>query len=122
VDALGGRPGVFSARYAGPGASDADNNALLLSELAGQPAGARRARFRCVIAYVRFADDPAPLFARGSWEGHVAPGQAGTGGFGYDALFVPEGMTITAAQMTAAGKNEVSHRATALAALLRLMR
>jgi XTP/dITP diphosphohydrolase len=122
VDALGGRPGVFSARYAGPGASDADNNALLLAELAGKPADARRARYRCVIAYVRFADDPAPLYARGAWEGCIAPEPAGSGGFGYDPLFVPEGMTITAAQMAAADKNAVSHRGVAMAALLRLMR
>jgi XTP/dITP diphosphohydrolase len=122
VDALGGRPGVFSARFAGPGASDTDNNTLLLSELAGQPAESRRARYRCVIAYVRFADDPAPLYARGAWEGYIALEPAGTGGFGYDPLFVPEGMTVTAAQMPAADKNAVSHRGVALAALLRLMR
>jgi XTP/dITP diphosphohydrolase len=122
VDALGGRPGVYSARYAGEQASDADNNALLLAELSGQPPGARGARYRCVVAYVRFGDDPAPIFARGAWEGRIATSPAGEGGFGYDPLFIPAGSDITAAQMSAADKNAVSHRGLALATLLRMMR
>lgn len=122
VDGLDGRPGVHSARYAGAGATDEDNNALLVAELAGKPPAARLARYRCVIAYVRFADDPAPLYARGAWEGRIAIEPAGSGGFGYDPLFIPAGLDITAAQMSAADKNAVSHRAQALAALLRLMR
>jgi XTP/dITP diphosphohydrolase len=122
VDGLDGRPGVYSARYAGVNATDEDNNALLLAELAGLPPAARLARYRCVIAYVRFADDPAPLFARGAWEGCITADPAGSGGFGYDPLFIPAGLDITAAQMSAADKNAVSHRAQALAALLRLMR
>jgi XTP/dITP diphosphohydrolase len=121
VDALGGRPGVYSARYAGASARDADNNALLLAELSGRPPQERQARYRCVIAYVRFADDPAPLFARGVWEGRIAEVPAGTGGFGYDPLFLPQGQAVTAAQMSPADKNAVSHRGQALAALLRLM-
>jgi XTP/dITP diphosphohydrolase len=121
VDGLGGRPGVFSSRYAGTGATDADNNALLLQELLPLPPEARRARYRCVIAYVRFADDPAPLYARGTWEGRIATAPAGAGGFGYDPLFIPEGMSITAAQMAPEDKNARSHRGAALAALLRLM-
>ncbi|WP_298235828.1 RdgB/HAM1 family non-canonical purine NTP pyrophosphatase [uncultured Azohydromonas sp.] len=123
VDALGGRPGVWSARYAGPDASDEANNALLLAELAAHPdPAARRARYRCVIAYVRFADDPAPLFARGAWEGHITTAPRGSGGFGYDPLFVPDGLACTAAEMPAADKNAVSHRGQALAALLQRMR
>lgn len=134
VDALHGRPGVHSARYAGASASDADNNALLLRELAasathqggagqgGDLQASRRARFRCVVAWVRDADDPAPLFARGVWEGHIATAPAGEGGFGYDPLFIPLGQSITAAQMSPAAKNAVSHRGQALAALLRLLR
>ena len=122
VDALGGRPGVYSARYAGEKASDADNNALLLAELARKPPEARTARYRCVIAYVRFADDPAPMFARGAWEGRIAASPAGDGGFGYDPLFIPAGMGITAAQMMPAEKNAASHRGLALATLLRMMR
>lgn len=119
VDALGGRPGVWSARYAGPAATDADNNRLLLAELAGVPPPARSARYRCVIAFVRDADDPAPVLAEGAWEGRIATAPAGAGGFGYDPLFLPEGGTLTAAQMPPAEKNAVSHRALALAELLR---
>ncbi len=83
VDALEGRPGVWSARYAGPAASDADNNALLLSELESVPPARRTARYRCVIAYVRSGEDPSPLIARGSWEGGLplhprAPGASDT--------------------------------------------
>jgi XTP/dITP diphosphohydrolase len=122
VDALGGRPGVWSARYAGDQASDADNNALLLRELAGVPAPQRRARYRCVIAWVANATDPAPLIARGAWEGHIASQPGGQGGFGYDPLFIPDGASLTAAQMPAADKNAVSHRAQALRALLGLLR
>jgi XTP/dITP diphosphohydrolase len=122
VDALGGRPGVWSARYAGEGATDATNNALLLHELAGVTGENRGARYRCVIAYVRFADDPAPLFAKGSWQGRIAAAPQGDGGFGYDPLFIPEGLSITAAQMPSEDKNAVSHRGKALAALLQLLR
>jgi XTP/dITP diphosphohydrolase len=121
VDALGGRPGVHSARYAGPGATDADNNALLLAELGGVPDARRQARYRCVVAYVRSADDPAPLLARGAWEGRIASAPAGQGGFGYDPLFIPEGMDMTAAQMPPEAKNAASHRGQALAALLSLL-
>jgi XTP/dITP diphosphohydrolase len=119
VDALGGRPGVWSARYAGPDATDAANNALLLHELRDTPAERRTARYRCVIAWVSRADDPAPLIASGAWEGRIALQPAGEGGFGYDPLFIPEGLTISAAQMVSADKNAVSHRGLALADLMR---
>jgi XTP/dITP diphosphohydrolase len=122
VDALGGRPGVWSARYAGAHASDADNNALLLKELAAVRESERSARYRCVIAYVRDAADPAPLVARGSWEGRIGTVPAGKGGFGYDPLFIPQGGEHTAAQMSAADKNAVSHRGIALAGLVALLR
>ncbi len=118
VDALGGRPGVRSARYAGPGASDRDNNALLLAELAGVPDAGRAARYRCVVAWVRDADDPSPLFGEASWEGRIGTEERGTGGFGYDPLFIVAGTTRTAAQMSAEEKNRASHRARALAALV----
>lgn len=121
VDALDGRPGVWSARYAGADASDADNNALLLRELAGVPEARRTARYRCVIAYVRDAADTAPCIARGSWEGTIAAVPRGHGGFGYDPLFVPAGAQLTAAELPAAAKNAVSHRGRALAELLRLL-
>ncbi len=92
VDALDGRPGVWSARYAGPDATDEANNALLLHELAGVPDSRRAARYRCVIAFVRDADDPAPLHRRGRL-GRAASRDApqGAGGFGYDPLFMPAG-------------------------------
>jgi XTP/dITP diphosphohydrolase len=119
VDALGGRPGVWSARYAGPEASDADNVTKLLGELAPWPAPeARRARYRCVIAYVSGPDDPAPLVAAGHWDGHIAAAPAGTGGFGYDPVFVPDGQSRSVAQMPDDAKNAVSHRGLALASLL----
>jgi XTP/dITP diphosphohydrolase len=122
VDALGGRPGVWSARYAGPAATDAENNALLLRELYGLSPAQRSARYRCVIAYVAGAADVTPLFASGSWEGTIATTPAGTGGFGYDPLFLPEGSQLTAAQLPVAEKNARSHRAIALHELLRVLR
>jgi XTP/dITP diphosphohydrolase len=118
VDALDGRPGVWSARYAGAAATDADNNARLLSELVQVPPQRRGARYRCVLVLVRTAEDAAPLIASGSWEGRIATHPAGSGGFGYDPLFVPEGHDVTAAELPAARKNALSHRGKALAALL----
>jgi XTP/dITP diphosphohydrolase len=118
VDALGGRPGVYSARYAGIGASDAQNNALLIAELADTAEQQRTARYRCVLALVRTADDPAPLVAVGSWEGRIARQPAGAGGFGYDPWFIPAGFACTAAQLPAEEKNALSHRGQALRALV----
>jgi XTP/dITP diphosphohydrolase len=122
VDALGGRPGVWSARYAGVGATDADNNAKLLAELGNLPPPQRTARYRCVIAFVADADDPEPLLAEGAWEGSIGDAPRGTGGFGYDPLFWPRGLDRTAAEMPAADKNAVSHRGLALDALLAQLR
>ena len=118
VDALGGAPGVRSARFAGLAASDADNNALLLERLAGTALPQRTARYRCLLALVRDADDPAPLLAEGLWEGHIGLAPTGRGGFGYDPLFVPAGMTGTAAELPIEVKNRLSHRALALAQLV----
>jgi XTP/dITP diphosphohydrolase len=117
VDALGGRPGVWSARYAGDGASDEDNNELLLRELRGVPAERRTARYRCVLVLVRDADDATPLIAQGSWEGHIGSHPRGQSGFGYDPLFVPEGLQVSAAQLAAEHKNSIIHRGKALASL-----
>lgn len=122
VDALDGRPGIYSARYAGPGASDADNNARLLAELAGLAAERRRARYHCVLAYVRSADDPDVLFGHGTWEGRIAEAPAGRGGFGYDPLFIPEGYRQTVAQLEPALKQKLSHRARAARALIGQLR
>ena len=122
VDALGGRPGLHSARFAGPGCSDRDNVERLLGELADVPAGARGARFRCACVFVCSAEDPAPLVAEGCWEGAIGFERRGSGGFGYDPVFVVAGETRTAAEMPAAEKNRVSHRARALGALLAALR
>jgi XTP/dITP diphosphohydrolase len=118
VDALDGRPGIYSARYAGLAASDADNNTRLLAELAGLPAERRGARYRCVLAFVRAADDPSALLGEGSWEGRIAEAPAGRGGFGYDPLFIPEGYRQTVAELEPALKQAISHRARATRALL----
>ncbi|MBV9620595.1 MAG: RdgB/HAM1 family non-canonical purine NTP pyrophosphatase [Gammaproteobacteria bacterium] len=118
VDALGGAPGVYSARYAGATASDVDNLARLLRALVGVPESARTARYQCVIAFVRGGEDPQPLLARGTWEGRIASAAAGTGGFGYDPVFVPVQESCTAAQLGAARKNLLSHRGQALRALI----
>lgn len=122
VDALGGRPGVWSARYAGPGATDEDNNRRLLEELSRAPGAARWARYRCVLALVRRADDPEPLLAEGTWEGSIALQPAGRGGFGYDPLFVPRGLSLHVAELDPATKNRLSHRGRAAAELQRLWR
>jgi XTP/dITP diphosphohydrolase len=118
VDALGGAPGVRSARYAGPGADDADNNRALLAGLAGVPDAARTARFVCVVVLLTRPDDPLPLICQGRWDGLILAAPRGAGGFGYDPLFLPLGEQRTAAELPAAEKNRVSHRARAFAALL----
>jgi len=118
VDALGGRPGVYSARYAGEGAGDEANNALLIRELEGVVDARRTARYRCVLALVRSAHDPAPLLAQGTWEGRIARQAAGAGGFGYDPWFIPQGYECTAAQLSLEEKNRLSHRALALRSLV----
>ena len=122
VDALGGRPGVWSARFAGEGASDAQNLGELMRALATHPAAGRTARYQCVIVFVRDADDPAPLIARGTWEGSIADQARGSGGFGYDPVFVPSGGVRTAAELSPADKNLVSHRGQALRALIAMLR
>ena len=118
VDALGGSPGVRSARYAGEGASDADNLALLLRELAGVPELRRSARYRCVLVFLRHPADPDPVVANGVWEGRILSAPRGTGGFGYDPLFQPEGLARSVAELPAQQKNRLSHRGQALRALL----
>jgi XTP/dITP diphosphohydrolase len=116
VEGLGGRPGVYAARYAGPGATYADNVAKLLEELAGVPGPARTARFR-TVAVARFPDG-REIVAEGWVRGTIADAPAGDGGFGYDSVFVPAGGDgRTFAQMTQAEKAAVSHRGRALRAL-----
>jgi XTP/dITP diphosphohydrolase len=118
VDALDGRPGVYSARFAGENASDAENLHKLLAELHDVPTEFRQARYHCVIVFVREAQDRAPIVAQGRWEGSIGTEPHGTGGFGYDPVFVPAGTHSTAAQLAPEEKNKISHRAQALAALV----
>jgi XTP/dITP diphosphohydrolase len=110
VEALGGAPGVLSARYAGERATYADNCAKLVAALEGRQN--RRARFRTVVCYV---DGNRTLFAEGSVDGHIVPVGRGSEGFGYDPIFVPDGSDRTFAEMTAAEKNAISHRGRAMA-------
>lgn len=122
VDALDGRPGLHTARYAGPQADERANNDKLLAELAGVPLPARGARYRCAMAFVRDAGDVAPIVVEASWSGRIGFERRGTGGFGYDPLFIVAGGSRTAAEMPEAEKNRVSHRGQALAALAAAMR
>jgi len=121
VDALDGRPGVFSARYAGEGASDEENLRKMLTELQGVPLQQRTARYQCVIVLVQNARDQDPLIAKGTWEGRIALAPQGTGGFGYDPIFIPADSSYTAAEMTPEQKNAVSHRGQALRELVALV-
>ena len=121
VDALGGRPSVRSARFAGEGASDGDNLRQLLAELRDVPPLLRQARYQCVIVLVGSAADAQPLIARGSWEGHIATAPRGGGGFGYDPVFVPAGEQRSAAELDSVEKNALSHRARALRALVAML-
>lgn len=118
VDALGGAPGVYSARYAGPGHDSAANNERLLRELAGEQN--RSARFCTVIAL--FRRDKEPIFFEGTVEGTILAGPRGTGGFGYDPLFVPTGWNKTFAEATAEEKNAISHRGQAAKALAQYLK
>ena len=120
VDALGGRPGVYSARYAGDGATDAQNNAKLLDELSDTADEQRTARFRCAIVIV---DGTGRELAAtdGACEGRIGHEPKGAHGFGYDPLFVPEGYTQTMAELGPETKNEISHRAQAAAKLVPLL-
>jgi XTP/dITP diphosphohydrolase len=117
VDALGGAPGIYSARYAGPNADDALNNAKLLNALQGVPRERRRARYRCALVFVDGPGDPAPLIAEGVWEGLILESPQGSGGFGYDPYFWLPDLELTAAQLDAADKNRRSHRGIALRSL-----
>ncbi|MBS0612914.1 MAG: RdgB/HAM1 family non-canonical purine NTP pyrophosphatase [Proteobacteria bacterium] len=114
VDALNGAPGLYSARYAGPDADDAANNAKLLRALQDVPEAARTARYRCVLAFVRYADDPYPLLAQGSWEGRIIDSPRGSGGFGYDPYFWLPQRGCTAAELEAGEKDHLSHRGQAM--------
>ncbi|MGB5375172.1 MAG: RdgB/HAM1 family non-canonical purine NTP pyrophosphatase [Polyangiales bacterium] len=121
VDALGGRPGVRSARYSGKGATDETNNAKLLEELSEVADEERTARFQCAIAVVA-SDGRELALAEGACEGRIGREPKGTHGFGYDPLFVPAGYSETMAELGPETKNEISHRARAAARLVPLLR
>ncbi|MEM9254387.1 MAG: RdgB/HAM1 family non-canonical purine NTP pyrophosphatase [Pseudomonadota bacterium] len=120
VDHLGGAPGIYSARYSGQG--DVANNEKLLQALRGVPAAERTARFQCVLVYLRHATDPSPLICQAQWEGVILETQQGQGGFGYDPLFYVPDQQRTAAELPAAVKNRISHRAQASALLYEALR
>lgn len=122
VDALAGAPGIYSARFAGPGASDADNLAKLLELLADVPDDQRSARFQCLMVYLRHAEDPTPLICQGTWEGRILRAPVGENGFGYDPLFLVPEEGRSAAELPAATKNRLSHRGQALMRLVRALR
>lgn len=122
VDALGGAPGIYSARYAGEDASDLQNLNKLLAALEKVPDGKRQAQFHCVLVYLRHADDPTPLVFHGSWEGEITRSAAGEGGFGYDPIFYVPALGKTAAELSREEKRAVSHRGKALTLLLDAMR
>ncbi|MDE2407090.1 MAG: RdgB/HAM1 family non-canonical purine NTP pyrophosphatase [Xanthomonadaceae bacterium] len=117
VDALQGAPGLYSARYAGRHGDSAANIDRLLRELDDVPDENRSARFVCVLALVRHADDPLPLIAEGRWEGRILPARSGSGGFGYDPVFFSPAHGCSAAELAPAVKNRDSHRGVALAQL-----
>ncbi|HAD08710.1 MAG TPA: non-canonical purine NTP pyrophosphatase [Porticoccaceae bacterium] len=118
VDLLNGAPGIYSARFAGPAASDADNNHKLLNRLQGLPREQRTARFQCLLVYMRHAEDPTPLICQGSWEGEILTEARGDNGFGYDPLFYIPECGRTSAQLSPEEKSQRSHRAKAMARLL----
>lgn len=122
VDALQGAPGIYSARYAGPGATDQENNSKLLRELEKLPQAPRSARFHCVLAYLRHTEDPCPLIAQGVWEGEIIDDPRGDNGFGYDPLFFSREHRATSAELPSEVKNRSSHRAKALEKLTALLK
>lgn len=121
VDALNGAPGIYSARFAGAGATDAKNNQKLLQRLEGTSPEQRSARFRCVLVFMRHAEDPTPLICQGSWEGQILPLPQGDNGFGYDPLFLVPGLDIASAQLPPEQKNKISHRGQAVQQLIQLI-
>ncbi len=118
VDALNGAPGVYSARFAGPDATDADNVQKLLASLKDVPEAERTARFQCLMVFMTHAEDPTPLICQGTWEGHILHQPSGENGFGYDPVFFVPGKHCAAAKLSPEVKNHLSHRGQALDKLL----
>lgn len=118
VDAFNGAPGIYSARFAGPGATDQDNLNKLLRDLQAIENAPRSARYQCLMVYVRHENDPVPLICQGSWEGEIIDNPTGDNGFGYDPVFYLASEKCTAAELPAERKNALSHRGKALTCLL----
>lgn len=118
VDALGGAPGVYSARYSGDQSTDQSNITKLLDAMTDIPKDKRQARFLCVLVFMRHADDPTPIICQGEWLGEITTEQQGEYGFGYDPVFWVEQQNCTSAQLSSEQKNSLSHRGRALKLLL----
>lgn len=114
VDALNGAPGVYSSRFSGAGATDEKNLQKLIDMMQDVPESQRAARYHCVIVYMRHADDPAPLVCHATWEGVIVTERKGKNGFGYDPVFYIPSLGKTAAELSPADKNDISHRGKAL--------
>lgn len=121
VDALGGAPGIYSARYAGEAASDSANIDKLLLALKDVPDNQRSAQFHCVLVYLRHAEDPTPLVCHGVWHGTITRAAAGSAGFGYDPVFYIADEGCTSAELSRQRKQQLSHRGKALAQLVTLL-
>jgi XTP/dITP diphosphohydrolase len=118
VDALSGKPGVYSARYSGDQATDQSNITKLLDAMADIPKDKRQAKFLCVLVFMRHADDPTPIICQGEWYGEITTKQQGENGFGYDPVFWVDTQNCSSAQLSPAQKNAFSHRGKALKLLL----
>jgi XTP/dITP diphosphohydrolase len=118
VDALRGAPGIYSARYAGPGTDDTKNLQKVLQELEGLAEAERSARFQCLLVYMEHDLDPTPIICQGTWEGRITTEPAGENGFGYDPVFFVPEQGCTSAQLSSEEKNRLSHRGQALQSLL----
>jgi XTP/dITP diphosphohydrolase len=119
IDALNGKPGIYSARYAWPNATSQNNIAKVLRKLHDVPKEKRRARFQCVIVYLKHAKDPSPIIAQGTWEGSILFRKQGKNGFGYDPIFYVPTHNCSAAELSIDNKNKLSHRGQALRKLLK---
>ncbi|MEX9912250.1 RdgB/HAM1 family non-canonical purine NTP pyrophosphatase [Providencia huaxiensis] len=122
VDALGGAPGIYSARYAGEEATDEQNLVKLLEAMKNVPDDQRQAQFNCVLVYLRHAEDPTPLVFHGRWHGVITHERKGQGGFGYDPIFYVPELGCTSAELTKAEKQAVSHRGRALTMMLDVLK
>ena len=118
VDFLRGAPGIYSARYCGTEGDDPANNARLLQELSEASGKDRSAHFVCVLAYMRHAQDPEPIICQANWHGSILQSPRGEGGFGYDPLFLPQGLNRSSAELEPDEKNRLSHRGQAIQLLL----